>query len=224
MKFSNDKSQVLPALDAVCSRLRQFELEGTRKLESLAKELKSWACQNGASNLSLSQKLQDVKYRMDSFLLVSDTMKKNTSVLHSLEFKEIRSRETATMPAHARTFEWAIHGAAVEKGIRKPFKFLEWLQNSSGLFWISSSIPLCNVSEVHRFAKYACRRQSRFGKINAYEVPSFGATNQEVLKTMDWQRTAGHYTTLLLACWYAYAKVTARFAPEYFTSATQQMS
>lgn len=64
-------------------------------------------------------------------------MRKYESILRSLKFKEIDGREMAVELAHARTFEWALSGSNKDIVKSQSSNFFRWLQQGSGVFWIS---------------------------------------------------------------------------------------
>ncbi|KAI2778896.1 hypothetical protein F4815DRAFT_227104 [Daldinia loculata] len=86
--------------------------------------------------------LQDLSVKITRLCEAGENTPDHQRVLKSLYFIGIRARQQKIPDAHTRTFAWVFEG--------KPPGFIDWLQHSSGIFWIQGK-PGSGKSTLMKF-------------------------------------------------------------------------
>ena len=95
------------------------------------------------------------------------------SILESLRFPTMESRQETIALAHKRTFKWIFRDPVIED---KPWSnFIDWLENGNGIYWITGK-PGSGKSTLMRFIVDNPKTDSRlklWAKDGLIEVPRF---------------------------------------------------
>ncbi|KAB5582427.1 hypothetical protein GE09DRAFT_1277841 [Coniochaeta sp. 2T2.1] len=82
--------------------------------------------------------------------LVNAEQMKEQAVLDSLDYQDRQLREETIKDAHKATFEWIYSDTSAQETGAERHRFLDWLQNQDGYFWINGK-PGAGKSTLMKF-------------------------------------------------------------------------
>jgi len=129
-------------------RLKSLRLQSNHhtRLEDIGKELSSIGAQISALKTGFEQRLSEnditaLRKQMAAVAISNDDVAGQQAVLQSLSFSARHIRHISISEAHGRTYGWVFDGMTASKSSDIPGpatrKLLRWLEEGSGIFWIS---------------------------------------------------------------------------------------
>lgn len=96
-------------------------------------------------------------------------MSKCHTIIESLRYDCIQVRQDAIKIAHRRTFDWIFNSQQLQCSDRRSkIAFTEWLQNGSGIYWVTGKPG--KLSVLVCLLELYTKNINRFGEIHANEV------------------------------------------------------
>lgn len=131
-------------------KLERIQESLARILESLAYMKKlavSTASPSPYGSNSSNREIESLRERMSQLSMSERDVTKEQAILRSLSFESRPIRHRSIVKAHKETFRWVFQDSHTNGT-----GFAPWLENGSGIFWISGKAGLwkVNSNEVYR--------------------------------------------------------------------------
>lgn len=129
-------------VDRTIDALRHAVLEDLEQVRSQKIEAKMDEVSNSIQQATISQadgistKLNDLTNSITRLQAEIKNTRSLQRVLESLYYERFRVRQDQIPEAHVRTFDWIFEGSIPGLDSSMPIKFLDWLENGNGIFWV----------------------------------------------------------------------------------------
>ena len=166
--METNTTQALKALnDEILSHIRILDAKSVlydSKIEDLLKDIGRLHTINERDVSELSNRMHQLSHALSNIQAETKTVFREHKLLRSLHFKTITMRESKIPEAHARTFEW------IFSKDNEDSKFLEWLENENGVFWVmgkagSGKSTLMKFISNHMLTEQALENWARGKKL-----------------------------------------------------------
>lgn len=114
----------------------RLELKKTTELLQLKAEILA-AIEQWRTSVPSEQIENELSAKLLKMAEEGTTVSQIHKLLDSLRFQSMRIRHSKITDAYAKTFDWAFEGTVMESGKPSPNRFLEWLTNKHGIYWIA---------------------------------------------------------------------------------------
>ena len=133
------------------NNLLRLDMRKLATMDSMMKDIlrATKALQSGDRDQErLNDPVQALSLAVSSLGVHGRTIAYEQDLLGSLHFPMIQARHEKIEQAHANTYEWVFRDSM--PGYSKPIRFVEWLEEGNGIFWIHGK-PGCGKSTLMKF-------------------------------------------------------------------------
>ncbi|KXX78862.1 Vegetative incompatibility protein HET-E-1 [Madurella mycetomatis] len=154
---------------------RDLDLQNSAKLDNLKQAISALGSRISAASpgtevepISIENDIATLEGQLSQLTISRASVAKEHTILKSLDFASLLARHSCITEAHSRTFEWLFNGANRQQGSETTIdKFLTWLRQGNGIFWISGK-PGSGKSTL---MKYIADHPSTIQALSAWSYP-----------------------------------------------------